>query len=124
MSWVDDAVGSFMRDLGLPPRALPETGALELAFERRGTLALERAAADDLLLYLRRTWPSHMEGARLMRALLRCHWREGRSPPVRLGLKDQQAVLLMRLPAREVTPAAVARGLDELVRLMDEIERG
>ena len=41
MSWVDDAVGTFGREMGFARLRLPEQGAVELAFENRGTLALE-----------------------------------------------------------------------------------
>lgn len=130
MSWVDDAVAAFGRDMGLASLRLPEQGAVELAFERRGTLALERAAAaeggvavagEDLLLYLWRDRP-HAGPERLARALAACHWRHDRSPPVRAGASGDRLVLLLRFAAREVTPGAIAQGFDRLARLMDELD--
>lgn len=133
MSWVDDAVAAFGRDLGMPALRLPDRGAVELAFERRGTLALERAeggggggggrgADEDLLVYLTRARP-HGGPERLARALALCHWRHDRTPPVRAGAKDDRLVLLLRFTAREVTPEVIAQGFDRLVRLMDELEQ-
>ena len=129
MSWVDDAVTTFGRDVGLEALRLPERGAVELAFERRGTLALERAegaggggGGDDLLLYLQRQRP-HAGPERLARALALCHWRHDRAPPVRAGATDDdRLVLLLRFGAREVTPEAIAQGFERLVRLMDELD--
>lgn len=120
MSWVDDAVGTFGREMGFAHLRLPEQGAVELAFERRGTLALERAG-DDLLLYLQRD-RSHRSPDRLARALELCHWRHDRNPPVRAGSKDDRLVLLVRLREWEVTPEALAQAFERLIRLMDEIE--
>lgn len=123
MSWVDDAVTAFGRDLGMVALRLPGEGAVELAFERRGTLALERAEGDDLLLYLRRDRP-HAGPEHLARALALCHWRHDRTPPVRAGASGDALVLLLRLGAREVTPEAIAQGFERLVRLMDELDAG
>jgi type III secretion system chaperone SycN len=120
VSWVDDAVAAFGRDLGVAQLRLPEQGALELAFERRGRLAIERAG-DDLLLYLQRHRP-HLAAERLVKTLGLCHWRYDRSPPVRAGFKDDRLVLMLRLPAREVTADAVAQAFERLVALMDQIE--
>ena len=121
MSWVDDAVAAFGRDMGLEALRLPGQGAAELAFERRGTLALERAEGDDLLLYLQRQRP-HAGPERLARALALCHWRHDRPSPVRAGATDDRLVLLLRLGSREVTPEAIAQGFERLVRLMDELD--
>lgn len=121
MSWIDDAVLAFGRDLGLDGLTLPETGAVTLAFAQRGTLALERAG-EDVLLHLQRERP-HAPTARLARALASCHWRAGQPLPVRAGMKGDRLVLLVRLPAREVTPEALARGFDRLTQLMDELDR-
>ena len=95
MSWVDDAVGTFGREMGFARLRLPEQGAVELAFENRGTLALERAG-DDLLLYLQRE-RQHRGVERLARAMDLCHWRHDRNPAVRAGVKDDRLVLLIRL---------------------------
>ena len=129
MSWVDDAVAAFGRDMGMAGLRLPADGAVELAFERRGTLALERSGGDgdgrvgdDLLVYLTRARP-HGGPERLAKALALCHWRHDRAPPVQAGAKDDHLVLLLRLKAREVTPEAIAQGFDRLVRLMDELEQ-
>ncbi len=120
MSWVDDAVGTFGREMGFARLRLPEQGAVELAFENRGTLALERAG-DDLLLYQQRQ-RQHRGIDRLSRAMDLCHWRHDRNPAVRAGVKDDRLVLLIRLREREVTPEAMAQAFERLVRLMDEIE--
>jgi type III secretion system chaperone SycN len=122
MSWVDDAVASFGRNLGLARLDLPPSGAVTLAFAQRGTLALERAPEDDLLLYLQRERP-HAPTPLLAKALAMCHWQMGHAFPVRAGMKDERLVLLIRLPGREVTPEALARGFERLVQLMDELDR-
>ena len=120
--WVDAAVVTFGRDLGFPRLALPEHGAIELTFERRGTLVLERAEG-DVLIYLTRS-SDHLDPDRLKRALRACHWRHGRDPVIRMGIRENRLVCLSRLSEREVTAAALARTFDQLVSVMDQVERG
>lgn len=120
MSWVDDAVDAFGRGMGLPRLALPESGALRLAFERRGTLFIERAD-DDILLYLQRTH-AHASMTLLSRALDVCHWRHNRPFQVRAGLKDDSLVLLIRIAGRDVALDRLERAFMLLGQLHDSIE--
>jgi type III secretion system chaperone SycN len=120
MSWVDDAVDAFGRAMGLQHLALSEGGALRLAFERRGTLFIERSG-DDLLMYLQRNH-AHASSGMLTRALDLCHWRHNRQFLVRPGLKDDALVLLIRIPARDVALDRLERTFTLLGQLHDRIE--
>jgi type III secretion system chaperone SycN len=120
MSWVDDAVDAFGRGMGLPRLTLPDSGALRLAFERRGTLFIERAD-DDILLYLQRAY-THASMATLSRALDACHWRHNRPFQVRAGLKEDSLVLLLRIEARDVALDRLERAFLLLGQLHDQIE--
>lgn len=120
MSWIDDAVEAFGRGMGLRHLSLPDTGALHLTFERRGTLFIE-LSGDDLLLYLQRRY-GHASSAVLARALDLCHWRHNRQMIVRAGLKDDALVLLIRIPGREVALDRLERAFALLGQLHDQIE--
>ena len=120
MSFLDEAVTAFGRGMGLPRLALPETGALRLAFERRGTLCLERAG-DDLLIYLQRQH-RHAPAAMLRRALDACHWRHNRAFLVRPGLREDTLVLLVRLAGRDVALDRLERAFQLLSQMHDQIE--
>jgi type III secretion system chaperone SycN len=119
MSWVDDAVQAFGRGMGVERMVLPETGSLEIAFERRGSFYLERAG-EDLLLYLRRTY-AYASPQLLRRALEACHWRQNRPFVVRIGMRDDDLVLLIRLPPREITLDRLERALAYLTEMHDQL---
>jgi type III secretion system chaperone SycN len=119
VSWVDDAVRDFGRGMGLERLALPEAGALALAFERRGTLNLQRGEG-CLLAFLSRDYP--FAALSLLRgALEACHYREQRGWPVQAGLHGDTLVLLVRIPEAEVSLPVIERVLDQLTELHDRL---
>jgi type III secretion system chaperone SycN len=119
VSWVDDAVRDFGRGMGLERLALPEADALALAFERRGTLNLQRGDG-CLLAFLSRDYP--FAALSLLRgALEACHYREQRGWPVQAGLHGDTLVLLARIPEAEVSLPVIERVLDQLTELHDRL---
>lgn len=119
MSWVDDAVLAFGRGMGVERLALPEHGAIEIAFERRGTFYLERSG-DDLLLYLKRVYP-FAPPALLTRVLDACHWRQNRPFPVQPAMRDDDLYLLVRLGPREITLDRIERAFAFLTQMHDQL---
>ncbi|HET6467205.1 MAG TPA: hypothetical protein VFG43_02390 [Geminicoccaceae bacterium] len=119
MSWVDDAVADFGRGMGVPLLALPESGAFEIAFERRGSFYLERAG-EDLLLYLKRGYP-FASPELLRRALEACHWRQNRPFVVRIAMREDELVYLIRLAPREITLDRLERALAYLTEMHDQL---
>lgn len=119
MSWVDDAVLAFGRGMGVPRLALPEQGAIEVAFERRGSFYLERSG-EDVLLYLRRRYP-FAPPALLRRLLDGTHWRQNRPFIVRSAMRDDDIVLLIRLEPREITLDRLERAFAYLNQMHDQL---
>lgn len=119
MSWIDDTVTAYGQGLGINRLALPRDGALELNFERRGTLALEQAG-EDLLIYLARDYPFAPRRV-LVDALSLCHWRHNRPFEVRAAMREDRIVLLIRLQGREVSVATLERSVDLLSQLHDQL---
>jgi type III secretion system chaperone SycN len=119
MSWVDDAVTAFGRGMGVERMTLPDQGALQIAFERRGTFYLERAG-EDLLLYLKRSYP-FAPLALLTRALDGCHWRQNRPFPVQAAMRDDDLFFLIRLVPREITLDRLERAFAYLTQMHDQL---
>jgi type III secretion system chaperone SycN len=118
---LDDAVGAFGRSMSLDRLAVPATGALTLAFERRGTLCLERKG-EDLVVYLRRAYP--FAPVQLLSAALdSCHWRHNRLLPVRAGMRGDDLVFLIELGGRDLTQSRLEQAVSLLGQLHDQLAR-
>lgn len=127
---LQEAIASFGRRMGMPDLRLPDPdparpGAprlLALDVDGVGRLHLE-AGDGELLVYLARPFPAH--DADLPRRMLALsHYRHARPMPLQGGAHAGQAILLTRLPERQVTAAALETAADALSRIMDEATGG
>ena len=112
---VHQAVAEFGRGLGLASLRLDGGGHVALQLQS-GLVLHVMLAADDLLLQV--DCPLAFEGAELLeRALVAADLRQGGG--VQLGLRgrgsDQVLLVARRLPWRQGTAAALARGFEQLI---------
>lgn len=121
MTWVDEAIRDFGRGIGFADLALSGNGVVSLSFEARGTLFIERAEGDAVLVYLSRAVPYPPPGL-FERALAACHYKEGLPFPVSAGfLGDDRLVFLVRLPEKEFSLPALERAIELLTQLHDRM---
>jgi type III secretion system chaperone SycN len=118
---LDDAVADLGRAMSLEGLAVPQKGALVLAFEHRGRLCLERAG-EDLLVYLGRSYP-FAAPALLMRALDLCHWRHNHPMPVRAGMRGDDLMFVATLGGMGLTGARLEQAVATLGAMHDRLGR-
>jgi type III secretion system chaperone SycN len=118
--WIDETIEDFGRTLRIPGLRLNNEGVVSLAFEKKGTLFLERAA-EGIIIYLTKELSSPNTRI-LTKSLSMCHFREGLPFLVNAGLKgDNQLVFSARIPAREFSLPVLEKAVDLLSRLHEEI---
>lgn len=129
MSWVQDTVAAFGRQMGLQDLSLDADGVVQLQLQSGGLLAVEpvrRGSIDEVLVYLGR--PVGFEGAELLRrSLMQAHSAAAQVLPVQVALRGEapEALLLMllRVPASEFTLPALEHAVDYLSRWFDGARR-
>ncbi len=124
MNWVDDVIRDFGRGMGFPELHLDEQGVVTLAFEKRGTLFIEKVeegSTISLLIYLARSLSTHHTDY-LSQALRLCHFQEGHALPIYAGLKDDTTlVLLTRLTDHEFTLPRLENAVELLTQLHQQL---
>lgn len=123
MSWIDDALSDFGRSMGIPDLRFGDNDALQLAFERRGTLFFERLD-DGVLMYLVQQVP-YPDAELYARALDACHWRHHHPYAVRAGLRGEDALAFaVEIPNAEFQLPAIERALEFLSDLQQRVREG
>jgi len=126
MTWVEDAVRDFGRNMGLDGLAFRET----VGAEARGVIHLRIGEADELLIERRPTALSiclarrlaHASPAQLRKALMLCHFRAGAPLPTAVGLRgDDVLVFVTRVPEAEVTLPVLQQTVERLMALHDQV---
>lgn len=120
---LEQELGEFGKRMGLPGLAFGPNGLAALDVERMGRLHLEknvRAGATELLLYLACPCQPHDREA-AERALERCHYRHADPFPLCASRHNDQVILLIRLPERDVTAAAIEKAALFLADVMRAI---
>ncbi len=116
MSWVDQTVSEFGQTLGMSDLAFDNNGLIQLAFERSGTLFLERAD-NEVLAYLVRQVPS-TSTAVFRRALSSCHYEHQHPVVIQAGLRgDSELTFLARIPESDFQLPL----LERVFQLLDEL---
>jgi type III secretion system chaperone SycN len=122
MTWLDGTLAEFARPMGLPAPSFARTPVVKLAFERRGTLYLERLD-DAVRVYLVRTH-GRLGRKALRTALELCGPAARRFGEFHVGLQgDDELVFLACVPAADFVAPTLARTLAELERLHDRVAR-
>ena len=120
MSWIDDTLRELGRSMGLDSLAFDANGVVQLAFERTGTLGLERLER-EILIYLRRPL-SHPDAATLRRALSLCHYDENAPFCVQPALQaDGQLLFALRIGHPEFQLPLIERALAFLDLLHNQV---
>ncbi len=123
MSYVDDTVRQFGKMMGFSGLSLGEDGRMALAFERRGTLLVEKAGG-EVLVSLSREVPAHRPGV-LEKAMALCHYASGLPLMVNPALdKNRRLFFACRMPEREFSVPALERALEVLTHLQDQAAEG
>ncbi|MCP3877892.1 MAG: hypothetical protein GY701_05785 [Sulfitobacter sp.] len=114
-------LAEFGNSLGLGALSWPDSGAMAIEFESRGTLFLEERG-EDLLVYLTRELDAPDCMAEILRNALRlCHYREGLPYTVHTGLRGESGIsFLVRVDAYAVTLPELERILEILTVLHDK----
>ena len=119
MEWIDQTVEDFGRSLGIDRLGFTATPVIQLAFDRTGTLVLERAGG-AVVVYLARRLPLPLSSGLGSRALELCHPRHGHPFAYAAGFRgDDTLIFLVRIPETEFTLPTLQRAFDGLVQLHD-----
>lgn len=104
--WLQDAVGSFGRRLGLSSLTLNERGVAAVRFENGAALRLERAPGS---LCVSVAFPCASDPATLARLLALAHPDNRTAFPIRAARlpRTGEGILVARLAERAVTPTAL-----------------
>lgn len=122
-AWIDDTLGQFGEQLGLPGLCLGAHGVAQLELQAGGLLAVEPAPGGaDVLVYLGR--PLGFDGSTVLRqALARAHHAAAHPTPVQLAVRgdgpDALLLVLVRVPAQEFSVHALGRAVEYLGRWSD-----
>ena len=127
MSWVNDTLLAFGRQLGLETLAFSTHGVAQLEFQSGAVLSIEpvqRGDTDEVLIYLSR--PVGFAAPQLMRqALHHAHFKEAGVLSVQVALRGQGAeaglIALVRLPARDFTLQALDQAFNYLNHWHDSL---
>ena len=127
MSWVNDTLSEFGRQLGLTDLNFGEHGAAQLVFQSGALLAVEpvtRGDIDEVLVYVSR--PVGFNGPRLLRqALVKAHFKEAGVLDIQVSTRGQGSDLallaLVRMPARNFTLQTLDHAFDYLNRWHDSL---
>lgn len=127
MSWVNDTLSEFGRQIGLDNLDFGVHGVAQLVFQSGAVLAVEpvsRGELDEVLVYVSR--PTGFEGLRLLRqALVKAHFKKAGALDVQVATRGQgpdMALLgLVRIPAREFTLQTLDNTFDYLNRWHDSL---
>ena len=116
---IDHELAEFGRRMGMHGLTFPSSGIIALDVDGLGRLHLERRDdEDELLVYVTHSLPVHDREAP-RRVLELCDYRKGLPVVLTGGVYNDQIMLLIRLPQRELTAGlleAHIRILGELVR--------
>ena len=130
MSWIQDTVADFGRQLGMPQLNLGDHGVMQLVFASGGLLAVEpvqRGGQDEVLVYLGRP-VGHQAPALVRVALAKAHLAKGGPWPVQTALRgngpDAMLMALVRLPQRAFTQQVLSQAVDYLTRWLDDVQAG
>ena len=120
MNQVAQTLAQFGKNLGVGPIALSPAGSAELMMESFGTLRIE-TAVDWARLSLARSNPfATLDHFR--RALEFCHPSYRHQFPLRAGYsRNRELVLLVELPAAELTLPVFDRTLRQLAQFHDRL---
>jgi type III secretion system chaperone SycN len=130
VTWIDDTLAEFGRQLGIQSLGFGRHGVMQLELRSGAFLAVEpvrRGNRDEVLVYLGR--PGGHDAGRLLRnALSKAHFSRGGPMAVQVALRgsgpDAIVLALVRLPERALTPQSLGHAVDYLVRWLDEAEYG
>lgn len=115
----EHVIAEFGRRMGLPSLALERDKPVQLHMEGMGSLFIEEAA-DSILLYLAREFPSHDRDAP-RRALALCRSGLARPFPVHAGLhKNNTLIFLTRFTPETFSLQGLEQAVPLLARLLDE----
>lgn len=123
MSWIDDTLRDFGRQMGIEALSFGAHGATQLVFQDGAVLALEpvdRKGTEEVLIYLSR--PMGFDAPKLRQlALTQAHFKNA-SPAFSVQAvshgqgPDGHLVALIRLPARGFTLQTLDRAYEHLSR--------
>jgi len=122
---LEQTLNEFGRRMGLPGLTLGAGGLAALDVQHMGRLHLERydrGTETELLIYLARAVPAHDRDI-AGRILELTHYRHPRSFALSAGIHNDQALVLIRLPERQVTVSNVEKAVLLLAESMDRIIR-
>lgn len=116
---IDHEIAEFGRRMGMPDLAFPSSGIIALDVEGLGRLHLEyRPDENEVLVYVTCPLPAHDKEAP-RRVLELCDYRKGLPLVVTGGVHNDNLMLLVRLPEREVTAGL----LESDIRILSELIR-
>lgn len=123
MNWTDQALADYGRALGIDSLEFSEQGVVNLAFERTGSLFIERIH-DDLLVYLSREI-DHPSAEVYALAFYLCHWRHNHPFGVNPALRhDRTLVFSVRLKEEDVNLPTLQQVIGLLGELHNQILDG
>ena len=115
-------LSSFAQRMGLADIALSRAGVAALDIQHVGRVYFE-SQGEDCLVYLVRPVVAH-DRHMARRILSLCHYARAHPFPLTGGLHKGQALLLTRMPEREVTAAVLETALRYLAEQMDGLSQG
>lgn len=127
MTWVQNALADYGRQLGFSALALDEHGVAQIELQSGWVLAMElvpRGSEEDVLVYLIR--PLGYEGTSTkLKALKRTHYLQTPGLPLQLACRgdgpDEQMIVLTRMGSRRCTPQVLGQTFDSLRAWADEL---
>ena len=123
MSWVDDVLADFGRNMGLDGLAFNDANVVSLKFEVLGDLFIERIE-DAVLVYVMREVPQPSKEI-YAAALELCHWRHNHPFAVNAALKDDRHLIFaVNLTESEFSAPAMEQLLQFFGQLHEQVLEG
>ena len=120
MRWVEQAIGQFCQELGVPLPSPPDR-VIQLQFEHSGIVQLEQHS-EQLTVWLALDAPWHQTQTCLQRAMSASFSEQTGELPLRCGwLGEQQLLLLVTLEQPQVTAALLHQTLQTLLRVRQQV---
>jgi len=123
MSWIDELVADYGRNLGLSDVRLDETGTACVQFDQLGELFFERLDS-GLLIYLVRAYELPLGGV-LVAALQAVHWNQ--NPPFAVTAArhgDNHLLFSAHLAEEGLDLPTIERAISYLGALHEDIREG